>query len=91
VIKLSGKSILTFRGPAKCYDSEQDAYVAVTEGKLVAGNALVIRYQGPSGAPGMPEMLSPGAALVGAGLGPTVPLITDGRFSGEGRLEYIEC
>lgn len=88
VIKLSGKNIPTFSGPARCYDSEQEAYRAIMAGLIKAGDALVIRYQGPSGAPGMPEMLSPGGALVGAGLGSTVPLITDGRFSGNvGRKE----
>lgn len=82
VIKLSGKELKQFSGPARCYDSEQLALAAIVAGQLQRGDALVIRYQGPKGAPGMPEMLSPGAALVGAGLGPYVPLITDGRFSG---------
>lgn len=82
VIKLSGKDIKVFRGPAICFDSEREALAAIVEGKVKKGMALVIRYQGPSGAPGMPEMLAPGAALVGAGLGVHVPLITDGRFSG---------
>lgn len=82
VIKLSGKNIPEFKGPAKCYDSEEDAYHAIVNGELKKGDALVIRYQGPAGAPGMPEMLSPGSALIGRGLGQSVALITDGRFSG---------
>jgi len=82
VIKLSGKLLKTFRGPAQCYNGEQAAFKAVIEGEVRKGSALVIRYEGPRGSPGMPEMLSPGAALIGAGLGKDVALITDGRFSG---------
>jgi dihydroxy-acid dehydratase len=82
VLKLSGKDMPAFTGPAVCFDSEQDAYYAIMDGKIKAGQVLVIRYEGPKGAPGMPEMLSPGAALVGAGLGKEVALVTDGRFSG---------
>jgi dihydroxy-acid dehydratase len=82
VMKLSGKSLATFEGPAVCFDSEMDAFTAIMAGKIVKGHCLVIRYEGPKGAPGMPEMLSPGAALVGQGLGPHVALVTDGRFSG---------
>eukprot|EP00043_Microstomoeca_roanoka_P016881 m.174503 g.174503 ORF g.174503 m.174503 type:complete len:590 (-) comp16539_c4_seq1:1010-2779(-) len=82
VIKLSGKQLNEFRGPARCFDDEKEALSAIIAGKLKKGDALVIRYQGPAGAPGMPEMLSPGGALVGQGLGNHVPLITDGRFSG---------
>ena len=82
VIKLSGKLIKHFRGPAVCYDSENEARDAILAGKIKAGDALIIRYEGPKGSPGMPEMLGPGGALVGAGLGSLVPLITDGRFSG---------
>ena len=82
VMKLSGKSLGTFEGPAVCFDSEMDAFTAIMAGKIVKGQCLVIRYEGPKGAPGMPEMLSPGAALVGQGLGPHVALVTDGRFSG---------
>ncbi|KAK3729576.1 hypothetical protein QZH41_017196 [Actinostola sp. cb2023] len=81
VLKLSGKDV-TFRGPAVVFDGEQGAYKAVMSGKIKAGDVLVIRYEGPSGSPGMPEMLSPGAVLVGAGLGTSVALVTDGRFSG---------
>ena len=82
VLKVSGKDIKTFEGPVKAYDGEGAAYAAINRGDLVDGDVLVIRYEGPRGGPGMPEMLSPGAALVGRGLGSTVALITDGRFSG---------
>ena len=84
VMKLSGKDIDAFRGPARVFDSEKDAYAAIMarDSPVVAGVVVVIRYEGPKGAPGMPEMLSPGAALVGRGLGPRCPLVTDGRFSG---------
>lgn len=82
VLKVSGKDITEFRGPAKCYDGEVAAYDGIQAGELVAGDVLIIRYEGPKGSPGMPEMLSPGAALVGRGLASTVALITDGRFSG---------
>lgn len=82
VLKVSGKPMMHFSGPARCYDGENAAYDAVMAGEVKAGDALVIRYEGPKGSPGMPEMLSPGAALVGRGLGKTVALITDGRFSG---------
>jgi dihydroxy-acid dehydratase len=82
LIKLSGKAMKTFEGPAQCYDGEQAAFEAIIRGEVRKGSALVIRYEGPRGSPGMPEMLSPGAALIGAGLGKHVALITDGRFSG---------
>ena len=83
VLKLSGKDIgAAFRGTARCFDNEVDAYDAVVDGTVVAGDVLVIRYEGPVGGPGMREMLSPGAALVGRGLAREVALITDGRFSG---------
>eukprot|EP01097_Dermamoeba_algensis_P009334 TRINITY_DN6550_c0_g1_i1.p1 TRINITY_DN6550_c0_g1~~TRINITY_DN6550_c0_g1_i1.p1 ORF type:complete len:549 (-),score=120.35 TRINITY_DN6550_c0_g1_i1:72-1718(-) len=82
VLKLSGKMLETFTGPACVYDGEQDAFRAIMEGHVKKGSVLVIRYEGPKGSPGMPEMLSPGAALVGAGLGKDVALVTDGRFSG---------
>ena len=75
-MKLSGKDIDAFRGPARVFDSEKDAYAAIMarDSPVVAGVVVVIRYEGPKGAPGMPEMLSPGAALVGRGLGPRCPL-----------------
>ncbi|XP_065835395.1 dihydroxy-acid dehydratase 2-like [Oscarella lobularis] len=83
VLKLSGKQFdKPFTGPAVVFDDENEAFKAIMNGKIKHGDAVVIRYVGPKGSPGMPEMLSPGAALVGAGMGKTVPLITDGRFSG---------
>ena len=82
VIKTSGKDIPRWEGTAVVCDSEQIALDTVMKGKLQRGQALVIRNEGPKGAPGMPEMLGPGAALIGRGLGPHCPLITDGRFSG---------
>ncbi|CAK0891858.1 unnamed protein product [Prorocentrum cordatum] len=82
LVKLSGKQDIRHTGPARCYDTEAEAFAAVMDGTIKKGDVLVIRYEGPKGSPGMPEMLSPGAALVGAGLGKHVPLVTDGRFSG---------
>eukprot|EP01060_Flectonema_neradi_P019944 TRINITY_DN27454_c0_g1_i1.p1 TRINITY_DN27454_c0_g1~~TRINITY_DN27454_c0_g1_i1.p1 ORF type:complete len:581 (+),score=111.83 TRINITY_DN27454_c0_g1_i1:43-1785(+) len=82
VIKLSGKQIDSWKGKARVCDNETEAYNCVVDGVLQPGEAIVIRYEGPHGAPGMPEMLSPGAALIGRGLGAQCPLITDGRFSG---------
>merc|ERR1712176_876187 len=82
ICKLSGKTNIYHRGPAKCYNEENEAYEAITSGKVVKGDVVVVRYEGPKGSPGMPEMLSPGAALIGAGLGKDVALVTDGRFSG---------
>ena len=71
-----------FRCPRSGNPTQDDAFAAIVAGKIKPGSCLVIRYEGPAGSPGMPEMLSPGAALVGAGLGKDVPLVTDGRFSG---------
>lgn len=83
VLKLSGKDIAgVFRGPAVVFDGEEQAFQSVMKGKIKAGDVLVIRYEGPRGSPGMPEMLVPSGALVGAGLGKKVALVTDGRFSG---------
>lgn len=84
VAKLSGKYLTsgTFTGIAKVFDSEEATTEAILHGKVVAGDILVIRYEGPKGGPGMREMLSPSAALIGRGLGKEVGLITDGRFSG---------
>ncbi|XP_020617401.1 uncharacterized protein LOC110055358 isoform X2 [Orbicella faveolata] len=83
VLKLSGKDISgAFRGPAVIFDGEERAFQSVMNGKIKAGDVLVIRYEGPRGSPGMPEMLVPSGALVGAGLGKEVALVTDGRFSG---------
>lgn len=77
--------MLVHSGPAKCFDSEEDAMQAISGGKIEAGDVVVIRYEGPLGGPGMREMLTPTSAIVGAGLGDTVALITDGRFSGATR------
>ena len=87
VIKQAAVSpkMMKFSGKAKCFDSEKDAAEAITSGKIVAGDVVVIRYEGPKGAPGMPEMLSPTSLIIGRGLGESVALITDGRFSGASR------
>jgi dihydroxy-acid dehydratase len=69
-------------GPARAFDDEQSALQAILDGSVKAGDVMVLRYLGPKGGPGMPEMLAPTGALVGAGLGESVGLITDGRFSG---------
>jgi len=84
VCKLSGKQDSNFRfsGLAKCYDGEIAAYESIMSGGVVPGDVVVVRYEGPVGGPGMPEMLSPGAAIVGAGLDKDVLMVTDGRFSG---------
>ena len=82
VVKVAGHSMTKFQGPAKVYDQEEDAFVAVQAGQIKAGDVVVIRYEGPSGGPGMREMLGVTAAIVGAGLGDSVALLTDGRFSG---------
>lgn len=82
VVKVAGHSMTKFQGPAKVYDREEDAFVAVKAGQVKAGDVVIIRYEGPSGGPGMREMLGVTAAIVGAGLGESVALLTDGRFSG---------
>src|SRR5450631_2239081 len=82
VIKLAGHDKKTHRGPARVFDREEDAMHAVTEGRINAGDVVVIRYEGPRGGPGMREMLGVTGALVGAGLSDSVALVTDGRFSG---------
>ena len=82
VIKVAGHKMTDFRGPARVFDSEEAAFAAVEQGKIKAGDVVVIRYEGPKGGPGMREMLAVTAALVGAGLGDCVALLTDGRFSG---------
>jgi len=82
VIKVAGHDFQSFRGPARVFDSEEDAFEAVEKGAIKAGEVVVIRYEGPKGGPGMREMLAVTAALVGAGLGDSVALLTDGRFSG---------
>jgi len=82
VAKITGKEGERFSGPAKVYDSEEDMLAALERNAIVRGDVVVIRYEGPKGGPGMPEMLTPTSAIVGAGLGADVALITDGRFSG---------
>jgi dihydroxy-acid dehydratase len=82
VVKLAGHERRLHRGPARVFDSEGDCYAAVRDRRIVPGDVVVIRYEGPVGGPGMQEMLSVTAALTGEGLGDTVALITDGRFSG---------
>ncbi|CAN4025932.1 TIGR02185 family protein, partial [Dysosmobacter welbionis] len=77
--------MLTHTGPARVFDSEEDAIAAIYAGKIVPGDVVVIRYEGPKGGPGMREMLNPTSALAGMGLDKTVALITDGRFSGASR------
>jgi dihydroxy-acid dehydratase len=82
VIKVAGHNTMNFRGPARVFDSEEAAFAEIDKSKIKAGDVIVIRYEGPKGGPGMREMLAVTAALVGAGLGDSVALLTDGRFSG---------
>lgn len=84
VVKQSGVSaaMMQFEGTARCFDAEELAMAAIMEGKITSGDVVVIRYEGPKGGPGMREMLAPTAAIMGMGLGDSVALITDGRFSG---------
>lgn len=85
VVKVAGHGMMTFRGPAKVFDREEDAFAAVQRREIKAGDVVVIRYEGPAGGPGMREMLGVTAAIVGEGLGESVALLTDGRFSGATR------
>ncbi len=85
VIKLAGSSQTRHEGPARVFDSEEEAFASVQAGRIQAGDVVVIRYEGPCGGPGMREMLGVTAAIVGAGLGERVALVTDGRFSGATR------
>ncbi len=85
IVKVAGMKELTFTGPARCFDCEEDAFAAVEGGRILEGEVIVIRYEGPKGGPGMREMLSTTAALYGRGMGDKVALITDGRFSGATR------
>lgn len=87
VVKRSAvaENMLTFEGPAKVFDCEEDAQAAINGGKIVPGDCVVIRYEGPKGGPGMREMLNPTSSIMGMGLGDSVALITDGRFSGASR------
>jgi dihydroxy-acid dehydratase len=82
VVKMAGHERSHHRGPARVFDREEDAMIAIDERKIVAGDVVVIRYEGPRGGPGMREMLSITGALFGQGLGDSVALLTDGRFSG---------
>jgi len=82
VAKITGKEGLQFKGPARVFDAEEDMLRALEDGKILKGDVIVIRYEGPKGGPGMPEMLTPTSAIMGAGLGSDVAMITDGRFSG---------
>ncbi|TMB30706.1 MAG: dihydroxy-acid dehydratase [Deltaproteobacteria bacterium] len=85
VVKVAGHERTRHRGPARVFDREEDAFAAVRDGRIEPGDVVVIRYEGPRGGPGMREMLGVTAALVGRGLGQTVALVTDGRFSGATR------
>ena len=82
VAKITGKEGLKFSGPARVFDSEEDMLAALEQNKIQKGDVVVIRFEGPKGGPGMPEMLTPTSAIMGAGLGSDVAMITDGRFSG---------
>ena len=82
VAKITGKEGLAFKGPARVFDCEEDMLAGLEQGVIQKGDVVVIRYEGPKGGPGMPEMLTPTSAIMGAGLGKDVALITDGRFSG---------
>ncbi|WP_026380228.1 dihydroxy-acid dehydratase [Afifella pfennigii] len=85
IVKVAGMTNLHFRGPARCFDTEEECFQAVSRGEYQEGDVLVIRYEGPKGGPGMREMLSTTSALYGQGMGNKVALITDGRFSGATR------
>jgi dihydroxy-acid dehydratase len=83
VAKISGVKKKVITGPARVFDSEEECLAAILGGRIKAGDVIVIRYEGPKGGPGMREMLAPTSAIIGAGLGDSVALVTDGRFSGE--------
>jgi dihydroxy-acid dehydratase len=82
VAKITGKEGERFAGPARVFDSEEAMLTGLERGEIAKGSVVVIRYEGPKGGPGMPEMLTPTSAIMGAGLGKDVAMITDGRFSG---------
>jgi dihydroxy-acid dehydratase len=85
VVKIAGLNATRFRGKAKVFDAEEGAFEAISNGQVIEGDVVVIRYEGPKGGPGMREMLAVTAALVGQGLGQKVAMVTDGRFSGATR------
>ena len=85
IVKVAGMDVLQFEGPARCFDREEEAFDAVIDGRIQAGDVIVIRYEGPKGGPGMREMLATTSAIYGRGLGESVALVTDGRFSGATR------
>ena len=85
IVKIAGMTKLTFRGPARCFDREEDAFEAIENRAYEEGDVIVLRYEGPRGGPGMREMLATTAAIYGQGMGKKVALITDGRFSGATR------
>jgi dihydroxy-acid dehydratase len=85
IVKVAGLQTRVFTGPARVFDSEEDAFAAVTERRYEAGDVIIIRYEGPRGGPGMREMLSTTSAIYGQDMGDKVALITDGRFSGATR------
>ncbi len=85
IVKVAGMKGLTFRGPARCFDCEEDAFAAVSAKRYKEGDVIVVRYEGPKGGPGMREMLSTTSTLYGQGMGDKVALVTDGRFSGASR------
>lgn len=90
VAKITGKEGLSFKGTAKVYDSEEEMLKGLENGEIKKGHVIIIRYEGPKGGPGMPEMLTPTSAVMGAGLGKDVALITDGRFSGGSHVGFFE-
>ena len=89
IVKVAGMRSQIFKGKARCFDSEEDAFKAVSEKKYAEGDVLVIRYEGPKGGPGMREMLATTAAIYGQGMGEKVALITDGRFSGAPQEVFV--
>lgn len=90
VAKITGKEGLVFSGPARVFDAEVDMMTALERKEIQKGDVVVIRYVGPKGGPGMAEMLSPTSAIMGAGLGKDVALLTDGRFSGGSHVRFGE-
>ena len=85
MVKITGHEPLRHTGPARVFDCEEDAFKAVQRRRIARGDVIVVRYEGPKGGPGMREMLAVTAAIVGQGLGGSVALLTDGRFSGATR------